>query len=318
MKKGLILGYIYVLSLTILISLAPQIKASGISENHFSTVHPETSQTAASDKINNSDPSSQPVLQSAAHELAGNAFPVKNTVCYEIRGTSNQLSKKNVQSLAKWKQQITDFSLQNNNVVYLNGETDERAVALTFDDGPDAVVTPAVLDIFKSYGEHGSFFFIGQNVKAFPAVVQRAYQEGNLVLNHSYSHPDFSDKSSNFITGEINRTNEIIKNVIGKVPSLIRPPYGIINENVVKIGKNQNIKLIIWSIDTFDWSQREAGHIAQNVLENVRPGDIVLMHSNSDKSQTLKALPQIIEGLHAKGYKIVTLDNLLHTSAYQN
>jgi len=77
-------------------------------------------------------------------------------------------------------------------------------------------------------------------------------------------------------------------------------------------------KLVIWSTDTYDWSQKDDLHITQNVLDNVRPGEIVLMHSNSDKTQTAKALPKIIEGLHAKGYKIVTLDYLLSTKAYKN
>jgi peptidoglycan/xylan/chitin deacetylase (PgdA/CDA1 family) len=113
-------------------------------------------------------------------------------------------------------------------------------------------------------------------------------------------------------------TDDAIKNVIGKVPSLVRPPYGIVTDAVLEVARAKGVKLVIWSSDTCDWSQKDALHIAQNVLENVRSGEIVLMHSNCDKLQTAKALPQIIEGLRAKGYKIVTLDYLLKTMAYKN
>jgi len=195
---------------------------------------------------------------------------------------------------------------------------EEKILALTFDDGPDGLITPKILDILKSYGESANFFFVGKSVQAFPEVVKRAYNEGHLILNHTYTHPEFNNKGFRFVDDEISMTEEAIKNVIGKVPSLVRPPYGIVTDTVLKVAMANDDKLVIWSTDTYDWSQKDDLHITQNVLDNVRPGEIVLMHSNSDKTQTAKALPKIIEGLHAKGYKIVTLDYLLSTKAYKN
>jgi peptidoglycan/xylan/chitin deacetylase (PgdA/CDA1 family) len=269
-------------------------------------------------KLTNPGSLDKTVSQVVTSEPANKPGMPNSAVYYEIKGSSERLSDKERQSIAKWKPEITDFAKQYNNYIYLNGQTTEKIVALTFDDGPDEQVTPKILDILKAYGEHANFFFTGQNVEAFPAVVQRAYMEGNLILNHSYSHPSFYNKTTEFVADEISRTDEIIRNVTGKVPALVRPPYGIVTYNVLKIAEARDDKLIIWSTDTFDWSQKDTTHIAENVLQNVRPGEIVLMHSNSDKTQTEKALPQIIEGLRAKGYKIVLLDYLLNTNAYKN
>lgn len=242
----------------------------------------------------------------------------KDAVIYELKGGSQRFSDKEKQSIAKWNLQIVNFAKQYSNYIYLNGQTEEKIVALTFDDGPDALITPEILDILKLYKVYANFFFVGKNVQIFPGVVQRAYNEGHLILNHSYTHPEFYNKGYRFVDDEISMTDEAIKNVIGKAPSLVRPPYGIVTDTVLKVAKDKDFKLVIWSSDTCDWSQKDSLHITQNVLENVRPGEIVLMHSNSDKTQTAKALPQIIEGLQAKGYNIVTLDYLLNTKAYKN
>jgi peptidoglycan/xylan/chitin deacetylase (PgdA/CDA1 family) len=269
-------------------------------------------------KLTNPESLDKPVSQVITSEPANKSGMKESAVYHEIKGSSERLSDKEKQSNVKWKLEITDFAKKYSNYIYLNGQTEEKIVALTFDDGPDEKVTPKILDILKAYGEHANFFFTGQNVNAFPAVAQRAYMEGNLILNHSYSHPSFYNKTAEFVAGEISRTDEILRNVIGKVPVLVRPPYGIITDNVIRTAEARDDKLIIWSTDTFDWSQKDATHIAENVLQNVRPGEIVLMHSNSDKTQTEIALPQIIEGLRAKGYKIVLLDYLLNTNAYKN
>ncbi|NLI93579.1 MAG: polysaccharide deacetylase family protein [Peptococcaceae bacterium] len=307
LRRIFIFCYLYVIILALFIGLKPFIGIAQTGEAQIGATQPDASPTSAyREEVKTSD--QKPVQDDQTTRIPP----------YEIKGTSQQLSKKNIQSIAEWKQQVQTFSDQYGNTVYINGQTGEKMVALTFDDGPDGQVTPAILDILKSYGGHASFFFTGQNVKTFPAIVRRAYQEGNLVLNHSYSHPNFDNKKPEFIKDEINKTGQLIETLTGKIPALVRPPYGIVNENIIKIAKDQNFKLIIWSTDTFDWSHKDADHIANNVLQNIRPGEIVLMHSNGDKTQTQKALPKIIEGLHAKGYKIVTLDYLLHVKAYKN
>lgn len=98
---------------------------------------------------------------------------------------------------------------------------------------------------------------------------------------------------------------------------MIRPPFGTVNENIIQEAEKNNVVIILWSIDTLDWSQKESANIAQNVLGNVRPGDIILMHSDEDKQATAEALPTIIKGLQEKGYDIVGLDELLQLNAYK-
>lgn len=229
-----------------------------------------------------------------------------------ILGQSHKLTSQELNSMQKWRNEIAQIAKANPEWVFLNGPTSEKKVALTFDDGPDGSVTPKILDTLSHYHVKGNFFFIGQSAKAYPSVVKRAFNEGNLVLNHSYSHPQFTQKSEAFITNELAQTDALLKSLTGAAPEFVRPPYGIVNDQVLNVAKSRGQKLIIWSIDTLDWSQKEKENIVQNVLRNVRPGEIILMHSNGDKQATAEALPAIIEGLQAKGFEIVTLKELIH------
>lgn len=216
-----------------------------------------------------------------------------------------------------WRKDIVELAKKNKNSVFINGFAEKKQVALTFDDGPDGVITPKILDVLKEKNVKASFFFIGKSVSLFPEVVKRAYKDGNLVLNHSLTHADLSNKNAKDIQGEIKGTEDKIFSLINKRPAIIRPPYGALTQNSIDEIEKTNYKMVIWSIDTLDWSQKESSNITNNVLNNVRNGDIILMHSNGDKKATLEALPAIIEGLEKKGYKIVTLDELLNITPYQ-
>lgn len=267
----------------------------------------------ASEPAENSVPIVSPAQTAVNATISQDKIPV----FFDIRGDSVQLTKNERESIDKWKIEIMQEAKDHPDTVFLNGNTREKQVALTFDDGPDPVITPKILGILKNYNVHANFFFIGQNAQQYPAVVKRAFDEGNLVLNHSYDHPVFYHQSREFINSELTKTDNILKGIIGKVPALVRPPYGIVTENVLSEANSRGYKLIIWSIDTFDWSQKDKSHISSNILNNVRPGEIILMHSNGDKQATADALPDIIEGLEKMGYNIVTLDSLLDVNAYK-
>ncbi|HEY5563487.1 MAG TPA: polysaccharide deacetylase family protein [Clostridiaceae bacterium] len=154
-------------------------------------------------------------------------------------------------------------------------------------------------------------------MSSYPNVVKRAYNEGNLVLNHSLTHTDLSNKTEVEIDREIKISEDKIFSIINIRPAIIRPPYGALSQSSINEIVKNNYKIVIWSIDTLDWSQKESINIAKNVLDNARDGDIILMHSNSDKKTTLEALPAIIKGLKHNGYSIVTLSELLNIKAYQ-
>ncbi|MBS4196804.1 polysaccharide deacetylase family protein [Lederbergia citri] len=233
----------------------------------------------------------------------------------DIKGNSNQLSDKAWKNMQNWRDQIKKFTVEHKNV-YLNGPNKKR-VALTFDDGPDDIITPAIINILNDYKVKGNFFFLGTNVKLHTDVVRKAYESGHLVLSHSLNHIELSKLGKGEVEKEIVSAGEEIQSVIGKKPAIIRPPYGETNEQVVSVSEEQGYSIVLWSIDTLDWSQRESTNIVDNVVKNLRNGDIILMHSDSDKTETEKALPLMIEALEKMDFEIVNLEDLLNIKAYQ-
>lgn len=219
--------------------------------------------------------------------------------------------------MAEWRQEVYDIAAKNEGLVFLNGPVAEKEVCLTFDDGPDDIVTPQVLDILKKYKVKGNFFFKGNRIRKYPDVVKRTYREGNLVLSHAYSHQELNKINAYDIDKEIWATEKAFEEVLGVKPALIRPPFGSTNTDVINEISSNGCKMILWSIDTLDWSQREKQNIVKNVLDNVRAGDIILMHCDEDKQVTVEALPVVLEGLKSRGYTIVGLDDLLGVEAYK-
>jgi peptidoglycan/xylan/chitin deacetylase (PgdA/CDA1 family) len=234
----------------------------------------------------------------------------------EIKGSSNQLSPKALKSMTLWRESIIAFAQKHRESIYINGP-DQKMVALTFDDGPDNINTPAIIDSLKKYNVKGSFFFVGSLVKRYPDVVRYAFENGNLVLGHSYNHDDLTKKTKKEIQTDLKQTEKAIEDVIGKKPALMRTPYGETDEKVESAISETGSKIILWSLDTMDWSQRESENIKNNVINNIRNGDIILMHSNSGKSETAKAVPMIIEELQKRNYNMVDLETMLHVKAYK-
>ncbi|WP_052353721.1 polysaccharide deacetylase family protein [Neobacillus jeddahensis] len=239
----------------------------------------------------------------------------KNDYILEIKGVSNQLTKNAWESMQAWRNQIISFSRSQENV-YINGPNQQK-VALTFDDGPDMDITPDIINILARYHVKGNFFFIGSKVKEHPDVVKNAFDHGNLVLSHSYNHVELTKLSNESIRNELEKAGEAISSITGKEPAIVRTPYGDTDTHVAVEAKQAGYSIVLWSIDTLDWSQKESQNILNNVLDNVRNGDIILMHSDTDKSETKKALPQLIEELQKRDFAIVGLDELLNIKAYQ-
>ncbi|MDH4617551.1 polysaccharide deacetylase family protein [Brevibacillus sp. AY1] len=255
-------------------------------------------------------------LLASADQGADPSASIPETYDLAIKGESNQLSTKAKQNMDRWRNEIRQFASKHRDEVYINGPN-KKQVALTFDDGPDATVTPAIIRTLDQYGVKGSFFFVGSRVKENPEVVQLAAKSGHLVQGHSYLHEDLTTKNLQGIAADLIQTENEIEQVIGKKPALLRPPFGETDEQVVKAAKQNGNTIILWSIDTLDWSQKEAENIRKNVMDNVRNGDIILMHSNDDKSETAKAVPMIISELQQQGFEIVGLDTLLGVKPYK-
>ncbi len=233
----------------------------------------------------------------------------------DLKGNSDQLTNKQWQAMQTWRSDIVNFK-ENQPNLYINGRN-EKKISLTFDDGPDEIVTPKIIEILQNHHVKGNFFFIGSEAEKYPQVVKNAYENGNLVLSHSYHHVDLTTLSNAEQANEINNAGLAIQTIIGKEPAMIRPPYGETNETLIENAKDKGYSVIIWSIDTLDWSQKDPENIIKNVTDNLRNGDIILMHSDSEKTETAKALPTIIEAVQEKGFEIVGLDELLGVEAYQ-
>ncbi len=236
---------------------------------------------------------------------------------HPILGEFNNLSEEEQKNIKKWRNDIVKFAADNPGLVFINGFTSEKMVCLTFDDGPDDVITPQVLNILKRNHVKASFFFVGNKLDQHPDVVQRAYREGHLVLSHSWSHQQLNLMEHQEIRREIQLTEDKLYELIGQRPAFIRPPFGQIDKKVTDVIKGKGGKIILWSIDTSDGSQGEKGSIVKNATEHIRPGDVILLHCDGDKTETVKALPEIITSLREKGYQFVDLGEMLQINPYQ-
>lgn len=238
---------------------------------------------------------------------------------YDIRGTSDKLDANLTQFLAAWRDE-TITPIQNGTYckVCVNGNPNQKTVALTFDDSPDENVTNEVLDVLKAANIKASFFMIGLPMADINATaVQRASQEGHLILNHSFTHPHFTHLAHEEIIRELNASSSRIQELTGHYPLLTRPPYGSINQSVVNTINTHGFTAVLWSLDSLDWAIKEKDAIIENVTANIRPGDIILMHSGQSNHATAEALPVIIDKLRNDGYTFATIETLLGIKAYR-
>jgi peptidoglycan/xylan/chitin deacetylase (PgdA/CDA1 family) len=186
-----------------------------------------------------------------------------------------------------------------------------KVVALTFDDGPWPGQTEAVLKILQKYGIKATFFEIGAQAKGRPKLSKMIADAGMLLGNHSETHPNLSKCSPDRVAREMVQAEANIERASGQHPRYFRPPGGDLSATVWGQAKKMDLKVVNWDIDTRDWSKPGVPTIVSRVLNGIRPGSVVLMHDGGgDRSQTIKALPTIIEGLKKMGYSFVTLDGI--------
>lgn len=235
---------------------------------------------------------------------------------YDIRGNSWLLDANMTLFLGNWRTAtITPIQHGNYKNVIVNGDPDVKSVALTFDDAPDENNTYKLLDILKDHDVKAAFFMIGGTMKDDNVtVVKLTYDQGHLVLNHSFNHPRMTNLNTNDMDLQLTRTSEMIESITGQYPILFRPPYGSINADVVDTINTHDMTTVLWSLDSLDWTLQDPEAVIQNVTNNVRNGDIILMHRNR---VSVAALPRVIEILKEKGYTFVKLDDMLGVKAYR-
>jgi len=184
-----------------------------------------------------------------------------------------------------------------------------KYVALTFDDGPSAEVTPHVLDTLSKHGAVATFFMLGNEVDTYPNVAKRVADEGHEIGNHTRDHKDLTKLGPGGIHSEISDTSNTIKQATGVRPYLVRAPYGAYNDAVLHNIANNGNALALWSVDSLDWKSRNANAVYNEVIQNITSGAIVLMHDIHPT--TADALPELLTSLEKQGYQFVTVSQLM-------
>ena len=196
-------------------------------------------------------------------------------------------------------------------VTLVEEETDKRIIdpdkpmiAVTYDDGP-STYTPEILDILKENNSVATFFVLGSRVNDYTETLNRILEEGSQIGNHTYNHKKLTTISDEELYKQVKGTDDLVYIATGHTPSVMRPPYGASDKEL-----NQKISkpVIKWSIDTRDWENRNAEMINQNIFENVKDGDIILMHDLYES--TLEASKTAIPELISRGFQLVTIDEL--------
>src|SRR6184192_4583263 len=183
-------------------------------------------------------------------------------------------------------------------------------IAMTFDDGPSATLTPKLLDLLAAHHIKATFFVIGENVAEHPEIVARAAREGHEIGNHSWSHPYFARMSDDNVRSQLRRTDDAIRSAIGIRPTLLRPPYGSITAREKRwIQDEFGYRIILWDVDPYDWKRPGPAVVRNRILKETLRGSIILSHDIHPG--TIEAMPSTLDALEAKGFKFVTVSELI-------
>ena len=206
--------------------------------------------------------------------------------------------------------------------LYHQGAGGEHQVAFTFDDGPSPDWTPKILNILKAANVKAAFFLVGANAERYPGLVRRIVEEGHEIGNHTYYHPNLALCWPEHIRLELNATQLLLETITGRATTLFRPPYAADTSpsqlrelTPLQIAQDLNYLVVLESIDPQDWAKPGADVILQRVKQQRRDGSIILLHdAGGDRSQTVSALPRILDWLHTRGDSVVPLSTLLGTT----
>ena len=195
-------------------------------------------------------------------------------------------------------------------------KTDEKIVFLTFDDGPQQGTTETILETLQASNIQACFFCIGERVEANPELVLKLYNAGHAIGVHTYSHK-WQDTLSSILVYEHNLHNcsNTLEKITGKKPMLFRPPFAITNPNIASALKTLKLQSIGWNIRSFDTIIKDRNKLIDRITSRLKPGGIILMHDSLQI--TADILPELIQKIHEKGYKILSLQQNIDTKIYE-
>jgi peptidoglycan/xylan/chitin deacetylase (PgdA/CDA1 family) len=192
-------------------------------------------------------------------------------------------------------------------------ESDRKVVALTFDDGPNPVATPKILDTLRQKGVRATFFVLGSHAERWPELVRRIAHEGHQIGNHGYFHRKLQFKSPFYVSRDIRLGIRAIKRAGAPAPKYFRAPHGFRSPWTTPIASSYGERTVGWSLGVWDSDRPGVEEIVRRTLEGIEPGSIVLLHDgdgynpDGDRMQTAAALPLIIDRLKQEGYEFATL-----------
>jgi peptidoglycan-N-acetylglucosamine deacetylase len=195
-------------------------------------------------------------------------------------------------------------------VTYSSVHVDGPYIAMTFDDGPHQTLTPKLLDLLAQKKIKVTFFVLGENVERYPEILKRAVAEGHEIGNHSWSHPNLAKLSQEKVRDQLKRTDDLIRQTIGFRPKIMRPPYGSLTSKQRQwVHEEFGYNVILWEVDPLDWKEPGRAVVARRIISQTKPGFIILSHDIH--AQTIDAMPEVFDALLAKGFKFVTVSELL-------
>jgi peptidoglycan/xylan/chitin deacetylase (PgdA/CDA1 family) len=195
-------------------------------------------------------------------------------------------------------------------ITFSQCHVDGPYIAMTFDDGPHGANTPRLLEILKQRKIHATFFLVGQCVHEYPDIVKKIVADGHEIASHSWSHPDLTTKSEAIVKDELQKTHDAILAACGVAPKIMRPPYGAFTARQRAWANGEwGYKIILWDVDPLDWKVKDATHVKNEILKGTVPGSIILSHDIH--KTTVDAMPDTLDALLAKGFKFVTVSELL-------
>ncbi|MCM1497451.1 MAG: polysaccharide deacetylase family protein [Clostridium sp.] len=216
-----------------------------------------------------------------------------------VQHSANPIDSQNGVFLTHYRYQ--SFGASNPEEVDLNAPM----VALTFDDGPNPQSTQRILDVLGSNYSRATFFVVGTNAEKYPEMLQVIASSGCEIGNHTYGHAKLTDLSEQDVEEQIDKVNRAVRKATGSDTTVIRPPYGAYDDNLLS---QLQEPVVLWDLDTEDWDSRNAQTIVENVLSKIKDGDIVLMHDIYDS--TAEAIEILVPKLKEQGYQIVTVSEM--------
>jgi peptidoglycan-N-acetylglucosamine deacetylase len=201
-------------------------------------------------------------------------------------------------------------------VVIWGGPATVKQVAITFDDGPSPRYTPEILAVLQHFQAHATFFVLGRKVEQYPHLVQALLRAGNEVGNHTFDHPRLTKTAESLRESEVERTAVDLELLGDRTSRWIRPPFSAYDARFRDYVAHTHGRLVLWSIDSGDWKGLDRDTIVNNVVNRVRPGAIIIFHDSdeqdkADRRPTVEALKLILPALQAKGYRLVTISQLV-------